>query len=206
MKKLLAFLLLTAMLVSLAACGSKDDERIMGVYNEDALTYENDFIGIGCKLTEDWDVYNEEQLAALNGLVANQINDEAIAKQLEDSGTVMPFYAQQGMGMVTLNITLENLGVLYGSLLDEKQYAEQSVKQVAPALESLGMSDITAEIGSLSFAGSDHVAIFVSGTLQGIAFYETMICIKADDYMALITAGSYLTDTTKESLTLFYKL
>lgn len=206
MKKFLALLLVATLLVSLAACGSKDDERIMGVYTEDTRTYENSFIGIGCKLDAGWDVFSAEQIAELNGLLASQTDDEAIAKQLESSGTAMPFYAQKEEGLVTLNITLEDLGLLYGSLLDEKQYAEKSIDQVKPALESMGMSNVTTEIGSITFAGSDHVSISISGSLQGISFYETLVCVKTEKHMALITAGSYMTDTTKDILALFYAL
>lgn len=208
MKKLLAFILLAAMLVSVTACGSKNDEKVMGVYTADTNTYENDFIGIGCKLDSDWEVFSTEQIAQLNGLMASQMTDEALAKQLEDSGVLQPFYAQKEEGLVTMNIALENLGVLYGSTMDEQQYAEQAVKQVAPTLESLGlgMTNIKTEIGKLTFAGKEHVAIFVSANIQGFSFYETMVCIKTGRYIANITAGSYFTDTTKDSLALFYGL
>lgn len=194
------------MLVSLAACGSKDPEHIMGVYTADDRTYENSFIGVGCKLDAGWDVFSAQQIAELNGYLASLTDDKAIAKQLEDSGSAMPFYAQKDSGLVTLNISLENLGLLYGSLLSEQQYAESAVKQVAPALEAVGMSNVTTEIGSLSFAGSDHVAIFINGSLQGITFYETLVCVKTEKYMALFTAGSYTTDTTKDVLAMFYAL
>ena len=206
MKRLLALFLLAGMLLSLAACGSKDDEHIMGVYTEASRTYENSFIGIGCKLDADWEVFNAGQIAELNGLLASQTDNEALAKQLESSGTAMPFYAQKESGFVTLNVALENLGLLYGSLLSEQQYAETSVKQVAPALESMGMSNVSTEVGSLSFAGSDHVAIFVTGTLQGVSFYEALVCVKTEKHMAIITVGSYSTDKTKDVLALFYAL
>lgn len=206
MKKLLAFILLAAMLVSVTACGSKNDEKVMGVYTADTNTYENGFIGIGCKLDSDWEVFSTEQIAQLNGLAASQMTDEALAKQLEDSGVLQPFYAQKEQGLATLNIAMENLGVLYGSTMDEQQYAEQGVTQVKAALESLGLSNVKAEVGKLTFAGKEHVAIFVEGELQGLSFYETMVCIKIDRYIANVTAGSYSTNTTKDLLALFYSL
>lgn len=206
MKKFLAFFLIATLLVSLAACGSKNDEHIMGIYTEDTRTYENSFIGIGCKLDADWDVFSAEQIAELNGLVASQIDNDDIAKQLEKSGTAMPFYAQKEGGLVTLNIGLEDLGMLYGSLLNEQQYAEKSIDQVKPALEAMGMSNITTKIGSISFAGSNHVSISISGSLQGISFYETLVCVKTEKHMAIITAGSYATDTTEDVLAMFYAL
>ena len=206
MKRLLAFLLLTAMLVSLAACGSKSNENILGVYTKDSNTYVNDFIGIGCKLDTGWEVFSEEQIAELNGMAADLMTDKALAEQLEGDGVAQPFFAQAEEGLVTVNITLENIGVLYGSLMDEKQYAEKSLPQIAPALKALGLSDVTTEIGSVTFAGKEHVAITVKASLEGFDFYETVVCMKVGNYMANITAGSYFSDKTGDVLSMFYAL
>lgn len=206
MKRTIVLILLAAMLVSLTACGSKSNEKILGVYSADSHTYDNEFIGIGCKLDTEWDVFDEAGIAELNGMLADAMTDKTIADQLESSGYVQPFYAQKQEGLVTVNITVENLGVLYGSVLDEKGYAEQSVDQIAPTLEALGLTNVTAKIGTVSFAGSEHVAIFVSASLQGVDFYETAVCVKVDRYIACITAGSYMTDTTGDVLSMFYGL
>ena len=256
MKKIAALILLTALLVSLTACGGKpaaaenseptpppatetpaletpapetpvptedletptaapvetpaeepSSDLILGVYSEDSHTYENELIGIGCRLDADWYVYDEEEIAALNGMMIDMMTDEDIAGQLENGGYVQPFYAQKlGDDFATVNITIENLGLLYGALLDEQKYAELSVKQIPAALEGLGMTDINVEIGSAEFAGSEHTAIFVSAFFQDIEFYEVMVCVKADRYMASIAASSYFTNLTGEVLPMFYSL
>lgn len=234
MKKLLAILLLVSMLVTLAACGDgKKDfivsepqsasgsqggstpqspagginaDDVMGAYSASTNTYTNNFIGIGCKLNADWEVFSAEQIAQLNGLMNTMITDQDLADLLKNSGTVQPFYAQAEDGLVTLNITLEDLGARYGSTLSEQQYANMAAGQLAPVLESIGLTGIDTQIGSLSFAGSDHVAVFVSGSLQGTAFYETLVCVKVGNHIAIVTAGSYLSDKTRDSLSLFYGL
>ena len=206
MKKLFAFLLVAAMLVSLTACGGKDDESILGVYSEDARTYENGFIGIGCKLDAEWDVFDTEEIAALNSLAADMMTDEKLAEQLQNSGLIQPFFAQLEAEALNVNITLENLGVLYGSRLSEQEYAEKAIEQLPTALQAIGLTDITTEIGTITFAGKEHVAIFVTGSLQGVAFYETMVCMKVGRYIASVTAGSYLSDTTADVLAMFYSL
>lgn len=181
-------------------------DPILGVYSEDTNTYENEYIGIGCKLDSDWVVYDEEQIAELNGIVVNMITDEAIADQLEKSGYLQPFYALTEEGLVTVNITLENLGLLYGSLLDEQAYAEIASEQLPSAFEGLGMTDVTVETDTVTFAGGEHAAIFVSGSLEGIEFHEILVCMKVGRYIANITAASYLADVTEDVLALFYAL
>lgn len=178
----------------------------LGVYSESTHVYENEFIGIGCQLDADWEVFDAAAIAELNGLVIDTMTDEALAEQMESSGYVQPFYAQAEGGFMTVNITLENLGLLYGSMLDEQGYAELAVGQVPAALESLGMSDITTQITSASFAGGQHTAIVISGTIQDVEFHELMICMKVGRYIANVTAASYFTDVTGDILDMFYAL
>lgn len=181
-------------------------DPILGVYSASANTYENEFIGIGCHLDAEWEVFDEAAIAELNGLMIDAMTDEALAAQMEDSGTFMPFYAQAEGGYVTLNITLENLGLLYGSMLEEKDYAELAAQQLPAALEAMGMSGITAEVTTAVFAGGQHAAISVSGTMQDVEFHELMICMKVNRYIANITAASYFTDVTGDVLDMFYAL
>lgn len=181
-------------------------DQLLGVYYEASNTYENEFVGIGCKLDEEWEVYDADQIAALNGMVVDLMTDETLANMLENSGSLMPFYAQANDGLVTLNITVENLGLLYGSMLDEQGYVELSIGQLAPALESIGLTDITTEISSVTFAGGKHAAIMVSASFQGVEFHETLVCVKVGRYIANITAASYLADVTGEVLSMFYSL
>lgn len=181
-------------------------DPLLGVYSASTNTYENKFIGIGCQLDADWEVFDEAAIAELNGLMMDAMTDEALAEQMENSGTFMPFYAQAEGGYVTLNITLENLGLLYGSMLEEKDYAELAVQQLPAALESLGLSDITTEVTTAVFAGGQHAAISLSGTMQDVEFHELMICMKVNRYIANITAASYFTDVTGDVLDLFYAL
>lgn len=184
-----------------------DDEQLegfMGDYFEATRSYVNDLIGIGCRLDADWDVFDREQIAQLNGLMADLTNDEDIAEYFRSNGNLILFYAQKEDGLITLNITLEDLGTLYGSPLNEKQYADSSVSQIVPALESVGLSNVSTEIGSVTFAGKEHVAVFVTADLQGVDAYETLVYVKTGSRMAVITAASFLTNVTGDTLSLFY--
>lgn len=210
MKKLLAFLLAAVMLVSLVACtkgGEDDGDTIMGSYDKSSSVYSNDLLDIKFTMNKDWEVFDEEQIAELNGMTKDILSlDEELSEALEKSGSVQVFYAQRDGGLVTANIVIENIGLVYGALIDEKTYAENSVDQVAPALEAMGMADVETEIITVNFAGEDHTAINIHASLFGADFYETMVCMKVGRYIAGVTVGSYVTDETGDVLAMFSEL
>ena len=181
-------------------------EPVLGVYHADSNTYENELLGLGCRLEEDWRVYDADEIAELNGLISDMVTDEAVAEMLESSGYVQAFYAQLGDDPVTVNITVENLGLLYGALLDEREYAELAVEQLPAAFDAMGMTDVNTEIKSTTFMGSEHTAVFITGQVQEIDLYEVLVCVKAGRYMACVTAASYLADVTGDVLDMFYCL
>ena len=185
-------------------------ENIMGVYTPETNTYENEFVGIGCQLDEEWEIFDEEQMAALNGLVQEVVTDEDIAKQLAEGGYLQPFYAQTEGGLCTMNLTLENLGVLYGSILDEKSYLTLAMSQVSPVMESLGMTDAQAEMTTVDFIDGSHDAVAITAKIpvgdSEVYFYETIVCLKVGSYIANLTVASTFTDITQEIFELFYAL
>lgn len=212
-KRIFALVLVIALALSLTACssagksGSTDEKELtLGVIDDDNKTYTNEFLGLKCQLDESWDIFDAQQMAQLQGVVADLLSDTDLSEQLNDAGTAQIFYAQAEGGLKTVNIVIENMGILYGSLMDEKEYAEAGVEQIAPAFEGIGLTEINTNITSMKFAGKDHTAITLHGSLGGTDFYETIICYKIGNYIANITAGSYTSDATNDILAMFSKL
>lgn len=167
--------------------------------------YQNRFFGMGCELDETWSIADEAALAQLGNTVSEVVaSNEELAKQLGENGTVYDFYASADDGLKSLNIVLENLGLLYGLALDESDYVEASLEQVDQALEAMGMEDGVAEAIEVQFAGGQHAGIRISGTLYGLPFYEQLVSVKQGNYMAVITAASFQEDITGELLELFH--
>lgn len=177
---------------------------ILGRYTESTRTYVNGVAGIGCKLPAGWEVFDEEQLARLSGLVIDKVDDEAIADLLRNGSNVSVFYAQKNGGRSTINIGIEELNAQVGA--DEQQYVAQAIDLVAPMLESMGMENVTTRAGTISFAGREHAAIFIKAYVQGVALYETQVCMITGNYMAVITVGCSATDNTRDTLSLFFAL
>lgn len=217
MKRIFALLLAAVMLLSLAACGGEETPAgtgdpgtpatteaakpaapILGV--TDGNTYTNAYFGMGCTLDESWSVANETQLAEIFGATEETLSDLA----LDTKGLGYAFYASKDEGLTSMNIVMENLGLIYGSVLSEQAYVEQSAAGLPAAMENLGMTNVKAEAITVTFAGSEHAAIKLTAEMSGIAFYETLVCVKQDRYIAVITAASYVEDSTADILAQFH--
>ena len=98
---------------------SEDTGYELGII--DGLTFTNDFMGISCTLPEDWVYASEAEIAELNGVVLEMFEDnEEVAELLENSTSIYDAVAYSGDGLCNFNIIAENMGLLYGVLIDEK--------------------------------------------------------------------------------------
>lgn len=227
MKRLVSLLISLSMLLALTACGgnSAPEDSVtaapttaptqapteaptepaadpqMGSYENG--TYVNEFLGISCALDDSWVLASAEEMAQLQGMSAELVTDEDLAKQLENSGSSMVFYAAADDGLVTMNIMVENLGILYGMALDEKSYLELSGDALPTALESMGFENVTLEMTSVSFLGSEQAAARIHGSFSGVDFYELLIPRKVGTYMSILTVASYYEDITGDLAGMF---
>lgn len=181
---------------------STETDYEMGSINGGAYT--NTFLGIGCTLDENWTYYSDEQLLELNGLVADAVQDEDIAQMLKDNEVIYDMYAAADDGMVSMNICFENLGVLYGTALDESSYIDMASENAVQALESMGYSSLSYEKKTVDFAGAERQCLAITGTIQEVPCYEEVICIKEGNYMAVITLASFYENILEDMRGLFY--
>lgn len=230
MKKVISLLLALAMVMSLAACGSGDSgenttaattaateatteattqateaeidsSEVIG--SVEGNTYTNEFLGLTCTLDDSWTILSVEELAELNGAVAELTTDEDLAELLSESGTVQDFYAMAQEGLYTLNITVEDLGLLYGITMSEDDYIGQSGDALVSGLESIGMTDVVVTPTPVTVAGEEHAGMTISASYMGVNAYETIACVKVGNYMATICAASYVEDLTADFISLF---
>jgi hypothetical protein len=168
--------------------------------------YTNGFLGITCQLDAQWTVFNKEQLAQLMGLTSDLMNNDAVENALENGTVVMAFYAQSLDGTLNMNIALERLSLVNGILMDEESYINVSKSQLAPALESMGMENVTVETAKIQFAGEERHGLRIHATIQGIDFDEALVCIKNGNYIASVTVGTVGENKTDDLLAMFKRM
>lgn len=225
MKKIIAVLLVLAFAFSLVSCGSDDDIRgtvstapggeTSAISGDDSAelslgtsannTYENKFLGIGCKLDSDWTFYTDDEILEMNNIMKDAVGEE-YAEAIENAEIIYDMYALTSDSLKTVNVNIQNLGLIYGKVLDEDAYIDAALDSTKGALESMGMENVAMKKTTVTFAGETHGAIAIAGEISGIKLYEKLVCIKVGKYMANITVASYIDDSTDEVLSAFYAL
>ena len=171
-------------------------------------TYENAYFGIGVKPGDDWIFYSTEELATTSGISADQMTVESVKELLAKQQTVFDMFAMSSDGLRTMNVVFEDLGTVYGALLDESGYIDIALSKLAPSLEAQGFKNIVTEKGSLEFAGSEHGIIRLTSQMSvnniDIDVYEMVIVIKQDNYITSVTLASFMEDHVAEMAEWFY--
>ena len=159
MKRAAGLLLALVLVLSMAACGKKDGDGgdSQSGFQRGTIEngiYTNTFVGIGCQLSDDWTYYTDEQLAELSGVVAE--SSEEMQKAMEDGKSTYDMFASAMEGLVTINVVYEDLGALYGKLLDEAGYLEIAVPKLEDALDLHGaiQREGGADSGAVRRSGS----------------------------------------------------
>lgn len=172
---------------------AKEEEAKAGdmLGEKNGNSYVNKALGIRVDFPETWSLLDDEQTAQVFGVAMESFTDEALAEQLQKSGTLYDMYAMAlDQSGDNVNITLEDLGVIYGIVIDEAKYIELAEKQLITSFEQMGMTNVQLEKGSYSFAGQDRTSVLLTATYSGTPIYERMVLIKTGSYMSMVTAFS----------------
>lgn len=214
MKKLIAVLLAVCTVFALCACGagqdvggsvtSSEDDSSFQLGTINGGVYENSYLGIGISFDDSWSIYDEEQLAQLIGWTAEQYDDEKYAEQIESADLFYDLFASADEGLVSVNVVIQNLGLLYGTVMDEDKIVDMTLEQMDEQLQSAGFSDISAEKVTVDFAGAERTGIKSSSLYQGTDYFTQQVFIKHGKYMAIFTVSSFFEDITGDVLSQFY--
>ena len=140
-------------------------------------------------------------------VVENVITDETLEKQLSESGVVYDFMTIKldGSGD-NVNVVLQDLGVLYGTILKTEALLKQTESQLKQMFATMGYPDVKLTQENIMFAGAERPSFLVELELSGAKLYERQIMIRQDQYLCAVTATSTGSDKTDEELELFYPL
>lgn len=236
MKRYISLLLAAVMVWTMAGCGGKAAQADQpdtagtvqpGVTESDAAgqvqtgtddaddaqgsvnggVYTNEFAGIGCKLDEGWVFYTAEQMAELNGALADGTDNADVKAMLADDPSIFDMYAVSTDGLMVMNVVIQNLGLVSGAAVSPQEYAEIASAEVADTLTAYGYENVTAQTTTADFAGTESCpAVAVTAERNGTALYEQMIYLKTGNYVYCVTLCSFKEDVTAEMAKLFYAL
>lgn len=201
-----ALILSLLMLLSLAACGQRDTNATS--YTPGTTvgnTYTNEYFGFTVTLDESsgWTFYTSEQLAQLIGQTSEVLdNSETVSESLERSKNAIEMVAIR-TDNATLIVTVENLGASNGAKYDESSYVDTALANLAQQLTNAGNTNVCTEKATLPFAGEEHYGILVNTELQGVTMAQTIVCVKVDNYVAVVTAVNDSDESSADLLAAF---
>ncbi|MBQ7245420.1 MAG: hypothetical protein IJS33_00670 [Firmicutes bacterium] len=171
-------------------------------------SYVNEYFGFRFDAADNWYVLTASERAELMGLAAAEINDEDIATLLESAGYVTDFYALDTSGSTVngfnnVNVTIQDMGKLYGLITSEKKIAEASVDSIKQALAAQGMETIDVEVGETEFIGKNCVSMTIVSKAGDMQMFQKQIFLKNGSAMACVTATALEEDKTDELLAAF---
>ena len=196
-----------------------EEETVPGVPPSDILgktnanSYSNAYFGIKyTKPNDDWYLATQKELGEIMGMTSSTIKDENILSLLESSGFVMDFYAinanvpDDNSSFDSVNITIEDIGKMYGVLMSDKDLADSNVEVSKKALEAQGWKNVNMEVGEIVFAGVPRVCITSSAENGKLKMFQRQIYLKKESYLACVTVGTFGSDKTDSVLKAFSQL
>ena len=176
---------------SAAAETASEEEALAALGHVDGNVYTNETFGINFEATEDWYIASPEELAQIQGLAADAVQDEDLADQLRESGSIYDFYAQNTENSANINVIIQDVGLFQGFMLNNTtKLIEEVIPQVETALTSAGYENVVCEQGSVTYKGADKACISTSFTTQGIDVVQRQIYEISSQYLAVITVSA----------------
>lgn len=167
-------------------------------------TYSNHSVRLLCRLDDSWLFYNESQLLELNGVLTEGGSGD-IATLAESGKAVYDMYAISTDGLMTMNVTYQNLGLLSGSSMSAQEYVELAAAKVPGDLTAGGFTDVEVQVTATDIAGEKSCpTLLVTAKLEETPMYERMVCLQAGNYIYCVTLCSFTEDVTPTMAELFH--
>lgn len=236
MKKLLALMLALVLMLSMVACAreeetsirrrsnKKDDTSetetapeetqevteeeteeetepeevdIYGVTN--GRVYENAYFGFGVLLDASWVYATPEEAAEILGMGAEFMGVEDIPNAVRYDFLAMNALSES----VAVGVQRESF---FTKNISDEEFFEATMEVTAGQLEAAGMTDVSCQLVELELAGEKRSAMTLRGTMYNVTLYETLVMIRQDGYMAMITITVKDEAKTAQLLESFYSL
>ena len=167
-------------------------------------TYSNHSVRLLCRLDDSWLFYNESQLLELNGVLTEGGSGD-IATLAESGKAVYDMYAISTDGLMTMNVTYQNLGLLSGSSMSAQEYVELAAAKLPGDLTAGGFTDAEVQVTATDIAGEKNCpTLLVTAKLGETPMYERMVCLQAGNYIYCVTLCSFTEDVTPTMAELFH--
>ena len=205
MKKYL--ILFFAIICLTCSCSNGNATIIPGEINAKEKTYESEYLEIACTLPNNWLMYAQSLVAKNNGINKEKMEGADVESMLADEnvGLCYDMLARSNDSYNSIDIIYQEYpydSVGYG----ESAFAQSMAEEIPKSLVNYGITDSTAKVEEVTFAGRKCYTVKIIGTSNNNKIYEQQVYIIKDNYMAIITFKSWQKDCLSEMMKYFRKV
>lgn len=187
------------------------DGRPVSLGRIEGNEYINEYVGYGCKLSDDWMFYSAQELQELPGNIAELLEGTEVGDTMEQYTQISDMVAENVTDLLTMNVQYTKLGMkerIAYALLTEEQILEQVLSQKDSMISSYAQAgiDVSAmEMVKVTFLGEERSALHTTATIENVSYYILQVFdYNLGQYSVVTTFGSYIEDNTRSMLELFY--
>lgn len=169
------------------------------------VTYESDFIGIGCKLSGDWSFYSDQQIRQLNQ-IAEELAGDAYQQALANASVVYDMFAIHNSGANNVSVVLEKIDPVQLVLMDIPSSYEASIPLLKQSLSNMGYTGVQCSVDTVWMGENEVDCIRTQAYGMGTTLYQCSISIKCKGYLATVTITTTGQDMIEQILGCFYEV
>ena len=182
-----------------------EEEKPFSVGSTTGITYESEFLSIGCSLPDGWTFYTDEEIKELNNM-SSDLAGEEYEKLMEESTLVYDMMAVSDDQISSINIILEKSNAAAVALFDLSENVDTIAQTAKPSLENIGFTDVNFSIATTQFLGNQEDCLKWDMKMGTEDYYEMQIFVKAFGYLATITVASDDLSVCEDIIASFYEL
>ncbi len=169
----------------------------------EGLVYENEFIGIGCKLDSNWRFYSDEEIRQMNNMTADVMGDD-FREAMANADIVYDMAAIHSNGLDNINVNMQKANPMQIAMLDLTAHYESQFAMLEEAFENMGYTNVRLEVGEITIDGETFEVLFNRADIAGYTICQVCISIKCNGYLANVTVSTFDEASLDELLDCFY--
>ena len=169
-------------------------------------TYENPFLGIGCKFDDAWTFSSDDEIKSNILTASGSLQDDAtdVIDNAMSNGNFI-------VDMMVVNEATESnvsVGIAKSDKTTEEEYIDLMVDTISSTMESAyGLTNVKVEKTTVNLAGKPHFATKMTATMgNGFEVSQIQVAYQKGSYMTCITASAFGDETADDLLAAFYAL
>lgn len=195
---------------SAGSTGKNEDDKGLSLGGYDSNVYTNYYIGLTCRLDENWTVYSADELQDLPDSVQDIYEGSDLGDAMDDYEQIFDMAAENATDLTSINIVYTKLKEaekqLYWNMTQEETVdAILSQKDMLiSAYTQAGVSVQELTKVQVQFMGQECYGIHMKATVQGIMLYTLQFpFFQEGDFSVTLTLSSYQLDKTEALMQLF---